>query len=175
MMSHRDRFLAMVVVLLLIAGAKVAQQLFRFYASRDERIEIVRLESRIDEAGAGIIATRVRADSLRTAVEAMDDELREGRDRLDRIEHRLLSGPATTAQEAAYLGELGIHNALVTERNAVYREWRTSVDSHADFIGSYNAIVDSIRSLAIAIGEPYYPISSPAEIATQRRDAVERR
>lgn len=174
-MTHRDRFVAMLVVLLLLAGAKVAQQLFRFYASRDERVEIARLELRIGDAGAGIVATKVRADSLRAAVESMDNELRAGRDRLELTERRLLSGPATAAQENAYLEELGIHNDLVTGRNAVYREWRASVDSHGNFIRSYNAIVDSIRSLAVAIGEPYYPISSPAEIATERRNAVEQR
>ena len=61
----------------------------------------------------------------------------------------------------------------MSERNALYREWRGLVDSNRTYVERYNVIVDSIRAAATAMGEPYYPIPTPAEIAARRGAGAE--
>jgi predicted nucleic acid-binding Zn-ribbon protein len=167
-MTHRERLISMLVVLLLLAGAKLVQQLYSFYASKEERIEIARLEMGIEDAGFGIISTQIEADSLLEEVRRLDEELRAGRTRIEELERRLVGGSVTLAEERSYRERLAAHNGRVDERNAIYRRWRATVDNNSTYVERYNAIADSIRALANALGEPYYPILSPAEIAVRR-------
>ena len=51
-------------------------------------------------------------------------------------------------------------------------EWREVVNNNHHYVDRYNLLADSMRSVAGRMGEPYYPIRTPAEIATSRRVPV---
>ncbi len=166
-MRLRDRILAILGVLLLIAGIKIGQQLYRYYVFADERLEIVRLEDEVDYEGLGVISTQLRADTLRQEIDAADVWLRSARQTLDRTERELLRGPVSADVERAYRNDLTRYNERVNERNVLFQEWRATVESNHVHVERYNLLVDSIRRLATVMGEPYYPIMSPAEIAVR--------
>jgi hypothetical protein len=167
-MRRRDRLLAVLAALLLIALFKFGQQLYSYWAYHEERVELVRLEEEIGASGLGVIDTQVRADSIRSAIEKADLHLRTARNALDRFERQVLAGPVTMAVERGYRQELDAYNRLVNERNAMFSEWRDAVDRNHEYVEEYNLLVDSIRKVAAVIGEPFYPIASPAELAARR-------
>lgn len=170
-MTYRDRILAVAAVVLLMALVKVGQQLYRYYAFSEERIAIVRLESGVDREGLGVITTQLRADTLRLEIDAADAGLGASRDALDRLERAVLDGGATPDTERAYQRQLVEYNQGVGRRNALFEEWRSTVERNHAHVERYNLLVDSIRALAATIGEPYYPILSPAEIAARHEAA----
>lgn len=170
MMSRmpRIRFLPFVVVLLLVLGVKIVQEGYRHFAFRDERAEIMRLESLIEEEGLGVVETQIRSDSLRAKIERADSGLSLLRAELDGFERQILAGPVTPDFEERYRGALDRYNQGVEARNNLFQELRRTIDANHHHVDAYNAISDSIRSLAEGIGDPYYPVRSPAEIAAGR-------
>jgi len=171
-MRRRDRFLSVVLVLLLVAGVKFAQQLYHYYAFSEERVELVRLQGLMETEGLGVIGTQLPADSLRLLIEAADEKLESVRGHLDRIERRLSLGASGVRDESTYRDELAGYDALVSARNASFLDWRAIVDSNHAHVDRYNLLADSIRRLATGIGEPYFPIPSPAEIAVRHEAAA---
>jgi hypothetical protein len=166
-MRRRDRFLSILGVLLLIVGIKLSQQLYRHYVFSEERLEIVRLEDEVEDAGLGVIGTQLRADTLRQEIDAADARLRTARRRLDRVEGELLRGAVSVQVERSYRADLSLYNEQVDQRNSLFQAWRATVDSNHVHVERYNLLVDSIRKLATVMGEPYYPIMTPAEIAVR--------
>ena len=172
-MKRRDRILSVIFVLAVIGGLKLAQQLYRFYVSAEERVEIVRLERQVEVEGLGVIETQLGADSLRRAIDAADQVLSDARERIDGLERRIRTGTMGEGGERTYREELVSYNELVAKRNALFREWRGTVDTNHAHVDQYNLLVDSIRRLANLIGEPYYPILTPAEIMVRREAAAQ--
>jgi len=172
-MRSRDRLLAMLAVLLVIGVFKVAQQIYHFYLFSDERAALMELEREVEEAGLGVIQTQLQADSLRDAIEQADAELLVGRLELDRVEQQFLRAPVTRAAELSYRDRLAEYNDRVAHRNDLYRVWRIAVDANHRYVERYNLLVDSIRTVAAAMGEPYYPVLSPAEMTVRREAAAE--
>jgi hypothetical protein len=172
-MRRRDRFLSILGVLVLIAGIKIAQQLYRYYVFSEERLEIVRLEEEVDSAGLGVIGTQLRADTLRQVIDAADTRLGVARQALDRVEVELARGAVSIDLERSYRADLARYNEEVDRRNALFRQWRATVDSNHVHVERYNLLVDSIRALATVMGEPYYPIMSPAEIAVRHESGTQ--
>ena len=167
-MSARDRLTAVMVVLLLLGGAKLAHELYRFYAFRAERIEITRLEAGVEREGFGIITSQLRADTLRQAVQSADEELRAARAELEGYERQVWRGDLAPVVEQSYRDRLAAYNRRVSERNALFQDWRASVEANRGHIERYQELAERIRSLAAAMGEPYYPVLTPAEIAARR-------
>jgi hypothetical protein len=174
-MRHRDRLLAFFFVLAVIALVKIGQQVVRYYAFAEERAQISHLEIELEGAGLGVIETQVDADSLRKTVEQADSDLRRERRELERMEQQLLEGPVTPQLESDYHTALEHYNRGVNDRNATFRALQAVADRNHIHVDRYNLLVDSIKRIATAIGEPYYPVLSPAEIAVRResRDSVQ--
>jgi hypothetical protein len=170
-MSSRDRLLALLTVLLVIGSFKVAQQVYRYVAFAEERSAIASLQVEVEEAGLGVIDTQLLADSLRRKIARLDDGLRDGRRELERLERQLLVGLVNRSNEVTYRQRLEEYNLAVAERNELFRKWRVAVDDNHAFVDRYNLLVDSIRTVATRMGEPYYPIPTPAELVVRREAA----
>ncbi|MEX2571004.1 MAG: hypothetical protein WD737_06840 [Gemmatimonadota bacterium] len=166
-MRRKQRVLVLLAILVMIAAAKVGQQLWRWYAFADERVAVATLEAQLDSAGLGVISTHLRADSLRIAIEGLDDELARSRQQLDRYERQAGSGGMLQSLQGRHRDDLAAFNQRVRERNAHFSGWRTVVDSNHVYVDRYNLLVDSIQALTARMGEPYYSIPSPAEIANR--------
>lgn len=166
-MRRNQRVLALVALLTFIAATKLGQQIYRWAAFGEERERISALDRSLEEAGLGVIATQVRSDSIKAVIASIEEELTVSRDRLDRYERQASARAISTSVERAYRRELAAHNANIGRRNDLFRSWAGVVDVNHVHVERYNALVDSIRDLAADMGEPYYPILSPAEIASR--------
>jgi hypothetical protein len=164
-MRRSERLLAIAAVVLLIGAVKLVQYTYTWYAYAEERRRIVALEDRVEDAGLGVVLTQIRADSLRAAIEAIDSELASQRNDLDSYERRAARGRISSGIEATYREDLASYNRGVRERNELFRRWDATVGENHAQVGRYNTLADSVRTLAAQIGDPYYPIPSPAEIA----------
>ncbi len=172
-MTQRQTILAMLTIVALVAALKLSQQLYRFVVERDERLEIARMEDEIEEAGYGIIITQLQADSLREVIDSLDAEIEQVRAELDEVERRLANGEGSNIVELSYRQRINAYNRRVRERNELYGRWRTIADSNSTYVRRYDALFDSIRTATTALGEPYYPIPTPAEIMARRRSAAQ--
>jgi hypothetical protein len=56
----------------------------------------------------------------------------------------------------------------VSERNELFADWRATVEANHEHVRRYNRLVDEIREGAARMGEAYFPIPSPAEVAYRR-------
>lgn len=166
-MRSRDRLLPVVLVLLLVVLVKVGQEVVRFYAYGEERATIARLEGEIEAAGLGVVRSQIEADSVRRMIESADEKLASQRAELDRYERQITVGPVTVQLERAYRAALADYNDHVQARNRMLEDWQRVVEANRIAVDRYNAIADSIRVVAAAMGEPYYPIRTPADIANR--------
>lgn len=165
MIRGKEGLVAVIIVLLTIAGGKLGGEIYRWYAYAPERAELARLEDALSEAGLGVIGTQVGADTLRRVIERLDTELSETRRSLSRYDRLAIREGFSPALETLYEDGLSSYNERVAARNALFSQWRSVVDENHGFVERYNRLVDSIRVVAQEMGEPYYPIHSPAEIA----------
>ena len=53
----------------------------------------------------------------------------------------------------------------VRRRNDKLGEWRAVVESNHAAADRYNLLADSMRSVAARMGDPYYAVPSPVELA----------
>jgi hypothetical protein len=167
-MRRRDKLLAVAAVIVLVATLKFAQQVYRWVVFADERSQIGRVEAELQEAALGVIRTQITADSLRIRIEAVDSNLDQEREQLDRYESQALRGTISRSTETRYRAELASYNRQVAQRNELFLDWRETIDRNHAQVDRYNLLADSVRTLAAEIGEPYYPILSPAEVAERR-------
>lgn len=146
--------------------ARAGQQVYRWQTFGPERASIGRLEGELESAGLGVIQSQIEADSLRALLESLDVELRDSRGRLDLLERSALNTRAR-GSVSGYYRALEAHNRRVRTRNELFASWRRSLESNQEFVERYNLVADSIRFLAESMGEMYYPIRTPAEIAVE--------
>lgn len=167
-MKRRQRLTAVAAVLLLMGGAKVGQELYRWKAYAPERTQIARLETDLEDAAWGVIATQLRADTLKRAIDEADIQLRSAQESLDTRERQARMRVSSATFESAYRDEVARYNEQVAKRNQLAGSWRETVEGNHASVARYNALADTIRTLALRMGEPYYPIASPAEVAARR-------
>jgi hypothetical protein len=166
-MRQRGRLFGLLVLLLAIGVARAGQQAYRWYAYQDERVAIGRLEGELTAAAVGVVSTQARGDTLRSWIEAADSALAESRRELDVLEQQVLRTSGASTLEGRYRSDLAAYNEKVMERNRFFQEWRETVAENHHHVDRFNLLGDSIRGHAENMGEPYYPISTPAEIANR--------
>lgn len=166
-MRRRDRLFLLGAVLVVLAATKLGQQVYRWQTYEPERAEIGRLEGELENAALGLVRTQIEADSLKAALESLDHELRDARGDLDLLE-RTAMDPRVQGSVSGYYRSLEAYNRRVRGRNAAFGQWRETLEANREFVDRYNSVADSIRALAEQMGELYYPIRSPAEIAVLR-------
>lgn len=158
-MKTRHQILAILSAVLVLSGLRIGQDVYRWYAFEPERMELMRLEENLEAVAMSVIATQIEADSLLGRLEAVDQDLEEARGTL----------MGETASRRIAGGRLSAYNQQVADRNRLLRRWRTVLlDNHSN-TDRYNQLADSIRLVAERMGEAFYPIRSPAEIAYSRQ------
>jgi hypothetical protein len=155
-------------LLLVIIGVKLSEELYRWAAFREERVQVKTLRDSLVEAGAEIVRTREGSDSMRAVMTGEDAELERELRALRRYNRLARGGSLPADLYARYREELDRHNLHVTERNARLRDWQRILARNHAAVDRYNVLADSIRELATRMGDPYYAVPTPAEAAMER-------
>lgn len=163
-MKSPGRFL--LFVLLVIVGVKLSEQLYALVAFRDERTQARDLRERLLETGTELVAIRGQFDTLKSRLETEDARLQRELSALRRFGRM---GPLTQQTYDRYDRERLRYNLHVEERNNVAREWEASARRHEASAHRYNMLADSLQSLAVRMGEPYYQVPTALEAAAERR------
>jgi hypothetical protein len=164
----QSRFGALVLVLTMVILLKLGQEGYRWHAYSNEREQLRDMSGRLEDAGYSVIRTQMRADSLRDSVLAADSLLASARGSLQNYEAYSNRGRLPPGLYDRYSHELSQFNLLVGERNARLTEWENAVGQNHEVVARYNRLADSIRAVAAAMGEPYFDVPSPAEMAARR-------
>jgi hypothetical protein len=154
-------------VLALVVVFKLANELYHWVAYADERSRLSDLSGAIDSAGVRVVRTQIAADSLQHVVEEMDRGLDGARRAVAEFEGRSVDGAIPRRIYAEYRKRLDAYNLAVRTRNARLAAWREVVESNHDASARYNTIADSMRAVATRMGEPYYEVPSPIELAVK--------
>jgi hypothetical protein len=165
-MKSTPRF--MLMILLVVVGVKLSEQLYRWVAFRDERRQVGELRERLLDSGAELTLSRAESRRLRQAMEEEDRRLETERRALLRYNRYSHGGFLPTALYDTYKKELERYNGHVVERNRRLRDYQQAHDRYAVAVDRYNARADSVRDLATRMGEPYYAVPTPLEAAVQR-------
>lgn len=166
-MPWRSRLESVLAVLVLVIVFKVGHELYRWVAFSDERARLRDFSGSIDDIGVRVVRTQLRADSLQAVIESLDRGLDTARKAVAKYESKSVGGAIPERFYAAYRAKLDAYNRAVRERNAQLGQWHAVVDSNHVASDEYNSLADSIRAVAGQMGEPYYPIPSPMELAAQ--------
>jgi hypothetical protein len=164
----RSRLGAVVLVLVVVILLKFGQEGYRWHAYSSEREQLRELSGRLEDAGYRVIRTQLRADSLRDSVLAADSVLAVARTGLKSYEAHADRGRLPPGLYDRYSRELESFNRTVVERNGRLAEWESAVEQNHEAVSRFNRLADSMRSVAAAMGEPYYDVPSPVEMAARR-------
>jgi hypothetical protein len=164
----RSRVGALLAVVALLVGVKLAQEGYRWYAYEDEREQIREMTARLEELGYRVIRSQLAADSLRGIIERTDARLEEERRRMEGYERRATLGALDMSGLERYRMELDAHNRSVTDRNRRLVVWQEVIAENHQVVSHYNSLADSIRAVAASMGEPYYDVPAPVEMAARR-------
>jgi hypothetical protein len=164
-MPWRSRVESVLVVVALVAALKVAHELYRWVAYADERAQLRELTPAIDSAGVRVVRTQLQTDSLKSAIEALDRGLDSVRRAVAAYEGKSVDGKVPERLYPAYRRRLDAYNEAVRRRNDKLGEWRAVVESNHAAADRYNLLADSMRSVAARMGNPYYEVPSPVELA----------
>lgn len=157
--------LGLLLLLALAATAKAGTEWVRWTGSQTERAQLQALRERALDAGVSVVRTQSRSDTLRRGIESADSALARS---LAGVERYARYQPLSPGLYARYRRELARYNAGVELRNRQVERWRAVRRENQGAVARYNAVADSIRSIAEAIGEPYYPVPAPIEAAAER-------
>ena len=162
----RIKALLTVAVCLLLFQA--IRYVYRWYAYAGERTTLEAMHERASDAGAAVVVTELRADSLHGQVTRLDRELETGRRTLAAYGKHADAGSLAPHLYDAYTADIDAYNRQVRERNTTYQAYRAVVSQNHAAVARYNAVTDSMRRIAEEIRDPYYPVPLPAEAASAR-------
>ena len=165
-MKSTPRF--MLMVLLVVVGVKLSEQLYRWVAYRDERKQVGEIRERLLDSGAELTLARAESRRQREEVEEHDRGLEVERRSLMRYNRYSAHGYLPASVYGPYKKELERYNRHVVERNSQLRRYQQTHGRYAAAVDLYNARADSVRNLAARMGETYYSVPSPLEAAVQR-------
>ncbi|CAN5735657.1 hypothetical protein BH23GEM6_BH23GEM6_16550 [soil metagenome] len=167
----RKQIAALGLVLIAVILVKVGEEAYRWFAFPEQREQLREVDTRLEEAGYQLVRSQIRVDSLRTLVGQADENLMEGRSRLDSLEQYADRGTLPPGIYDRYRAELTRFNLSVAQRNAILNDLESAVRRNHAAVDRYNVLADSLRGIAASLGEPYYDVPSPVEMAA-RRDLV---
>lgn len=166
-MSSPARFL--LLVLLVIVGVKLSEQVYGLVVYRDERALARGLRGRLVDSGAELVALRERSDTLKRAIEAEDHALEQEHRGVRSLRYSASQGLLTAEEYDRYTAEVARYNEHVVERNAMLRALEAHHDRLLRASDRYNALADSLHALAVRMRQPYYQVPTPLEAAEERR------
>lgn len=161
-----------IAALLALAGAlilgKVAQQVYRWYAFREERAQLGALRVELVDAGADLFRVQARLDTLHREIAREDSVLRVEEKRVTRYDRYAKDGELTEGLYGVYRRDLDRYNEHVRDRNTRFEAWRRAIGAESVAVARYNLLSDSVSRIAARMGDPYYPIPRPVEAAAER-------
>jgi hypothetical protein len=149
-------------------GVKLGHELYRWHAFADERVLLLALREEIVDAGATLVHTGIRADSLRMVIEVDDHALAERQRTVERYNRFADRGILPSHLWSSFQADLTDYRQLVGERNQRFEEWSGLVAAGQAAAERYDLLADSARRVAGRMGDPYFPIPVPAEAAQER-------
>ena len=155
-------------LLLVIAGVKLSEEVYRWLAFGEERTLVKTLREQLVSAGAEIMVTRQASDSMRAVLHEEDARLAREQRELRRYDGFARDGALPSDLYARYRADLAEYNLHVTERNGRLRDWQEVLARNHTAVDRYNQLADSLRELATRMGDPYYAVPTPAEAAGER-------
>lgn len=147
---------------------KLAQEVYDWYAYGEERARLESLQPEFERMGMQVVVSQLKADSLRRVIQELDRDLAEKRLRIEAYDRYDHNGRLSPGLFERYRRELASYNALVEGRNANLDQWKAALARNGQVVDSFNILADRIRAIAISMGETYYPLPTPAEIASAR-------
>lgn len=162
----RARTLLGLLGLLLLV--RIGMELYAWGAQREERERLGAVRERLVDAGVVLIRAEAKLDSLRRELEGGNDALQEEKRALDAYETRMRREPLPPEGYALYRDRVERFNRQAELHNARLRGWNAAVARKDEALERYVVLADSARALARELGEPIYPIPSPAEAAVER-------
>jgi hypothetical protein len=167
-MSARDRIRGLLLILVVLIGAKAVHQTYRWFAFGAERAQLQEMRERVADAGVEVVRTAAKADTLHRQIKQMDHDLEARQRAVDRYNRYARDGTLGAHLYDSYRADLDGYNARVMERNARVEEWEGVIARNREAVNRYNLLADSIRAVAARIGDPYFPIPLPVEAAVER-------
>jgi hypothetical protein len=167
-MSRRERIGGLLLLLAVVVAVRLGTYLFHWYAYAEERGELQALSTRLEEAGVVVVQTQQRSDHLRDEIERIDRELKADERAISAYDRHARDGALPGHLYGSYRADLEAYNRVVGQRNARFERWKEVVVRNHASVNRFNALADSMRAIAAEIGEPYYPIPSPVEVAVER-------
>lgn len=165
-MKEQIRFVLLVVGAL--AALVLGREVYRWYAFQEERRALVGLREEVVDAGAEIIRSRVRLDTVTQRMDSVSAVVRQHEVTLRRYRRYVRDGMLPTDIYADYEQDRVRFEAAARERDAWQRRFAELAGRERGAVRRYNVLADSMRVLADRIGEPYLRIPAPIEAAAER-------
>ncbi|MGH7458632.1 MAG: hypothetical protein ACREKN_06025 [Longimicrobiaceae bacterium] len=167
-LTFGQRVAGLLVILALVAAVQLGIHLVRWYAHAAERQELAGVRDAGVQAGAEVVRTMLRLDSLRLVIDSLDHGLAQRRRSVRAYERFVRADRLPARLHRAYRSDLASYNSLVGERNGVAGEWERTLEASRLSRESYQRLSERARTLAAAIGEPYFRLPTPMEAAVAK-------
>jgi hypothetical protein len=164
----RDRLAVAVVALGAIIVFNVGREAYRWYAFRDERTAIVRLQTQVVDAGAEYALTREQLNVLTRRLTTADSALNRDVDVLRRYSMRADGGMLPPPLYRRYQEDRRVYEQHLAQRQVWFEQYERVQGRYHASGDRYSTLADSIRTLAARIGDPYYRVPLPVEAAAER-------
>jgi hypothetical protein len=165
--SWREPARLLFLILALFVAVELGQDAYRWIAYRGERAQLRDIGPVLDSAGVAMVRGDLRIDSLRAVIAGRDRELDRMSKSLDRYTSHSVDGSVPIQIYGAYRRDLARYNHSVDERNRLIREYQLVSGRRSDAAQRYYLLADSMRALAKRMGDPYYEVPLPAELAVK--------
>jgi hypothetical protein len=166
--KHRPRVLGLLVFVLAIALIQIAESLYFWYSYHEERLHLVELREELVDEGAEMIRAQLEAEQIREHLAVADSLLTQRRLQMGEVWGSARSGARVRSAYAAGLQELDAINLEIRRRNERLDRLNSTVRRRNEAAVRYHVLADSIRSLAVRAGEPYFSVPIPAQAAAER-------
>jgi hypothetical protein len=165
---RNTRVLGLLVFLLAVATIQVLEGVFLWYSFREERVQLTQLREELVDEGADMIRAQLEAERIRGAIAAADSLLHQRRQEVDPQGQRARAATRSWTAYHAHAEGIDAFNREVRRRNERLGELNAVVMRRNAAAARYYLLADSIRTLAVRAGEPYFSVPIPAQAAAER-------
>jgi hypothetical protein len=166
-MAWRERIRAILAGVLVVVAFQALRGAYDWFAHSGEREILRALNPALDSAAVRVVTTQIEAERIRRTIAERDERLGEVRRAVMRYEAQAVDGAIPERIYAAYRRRLAEYNGQVRERNAWLVKWREVLDANEAAVNRYAVLADSIRAVATRMGDAYYEVPPPMELAAR--------
>lgn len=165
-MNEHLRFL--LVVFLGVVVLLVGRETYRWFAYADERNALLAMRPEIVNAGAEAVRTREQTDSLRARVDSLNRDLDRRGEGLRRYGRIAVNGLLPPDVYRLYARDRRAYEQVLSRRDEWYAAWKNSYERNRAAVRRYAVLADSMRDVALRMGDPYYHVPMPVEAALEK-------